>query len=405
VRIIEPALLDSIAIPEESVIGAPRPSRSNLNKKVIIVGAGIGGLTAAVCLARSGGTPIVCERAAKLGDIGGGITIRTNASRVLKELEVLDRLDGLTSRISSASLYTKDGRLLRRWQLPTSGAATITIRRTDLQRVLLQQLARYPHRLELGYSFARFEQTPEQVTGFFANGDAIEGDALIGCDGLNSAVRKQIVDDEPPCYRGYVQWRFISDQRHPVVGPHEKMEWWGNGLRFGASPLGPGMAWYVSVNSPSPDWRGGDRVKDYLLGLFADWTNPISEMIAEVVPEKIVWTSIYDRPSVPRWGEGRVTLLGDAAHPFTPDLGLGGALAIEDAEDLNNRLRDHDEMISALRTYEDMRREKAKAVGLKSRLTGDMAQWSNPVMAKARNSLVARCPGFIWSRKIKQTYL
>jgi len=118
-----------------------------------------------------------------------------------------------------------------------------------------------------------------------------------------------------------------------------------------------------------------------------------------------VWTSIYDRPSGPRWGEGRVTLLGDAAHPFTPDLGLGGALAIEDAEDLNNRLRDHDEMISALRTYEDMRREKAKAVGRKSRLTGDMAQWSNPVMTKARNTLVASCPELIWRRKIKQTYL
>jgi len=385
--------------------GAPQSSSSKPNKKVIIVGAGIGGLSAAVCLARSGRNPIVCERSATLGDIGGGITIRTNASRVLNDLGILDHLDGLTSRVTSASFYTKHGRLLRRWRLPTSGADTITIRRTDLQRVLLERLSRYPHRLELGYSFAHFEQTPEQVTGHFANGDAIEGDALIGCDGLNSVVRKQIVDDGPPCYRGYVQWRFISDRRHPVVGPHEKMEWWGNGLRFGASPLGPGMAWYVSVNSPAPDWRGGDRVRDYLLGLFTDWDSSISEMIADVIPEKLVWTSIYDRPSVPRWGEGRVTLLGDAAHPFTPDLGLGGALAIEDAEALHDRLQDHDEVISALRSYEDMRREKAKAVSMKSRLTGDMAQWSNPVLAKARNTLVARCPELIWSRKIKQTYL
>jgi 2-polyprenyl-6-methoxyphenol hydroxylase-like FAD-dependent oxidoreductase len=372
---------------------------------VIVVGAGIGGLSAALCLARSGGRPIVCERAAKIGDIGGGIMIRTNASRVLKNLEVFDHLRGLTSRISSAVVYTKDGRLLRRWQLPTSGADTIIVRRMDLQRVLLEQLSRYPHRLELGFSFGHFKQTPEQVTAFSTNGDMIEGDALIGCDGLNSQVRKQIVDDGPPCYRGFVQWRFITEQRHPVVGPHEKMDWYGNGLRFGASPLGPGMAWYVSVNSPSPDWRGGDRIKDYLLGLFADWANPISEMIADVIPEKLVWTSIYDRPPVSRWGDARVSLLGDAAHPFTPDLGLGGALAIEDAEQLHNSLQDHDDTIPALRAYEGMRRGKANAVVMKSRFTGDMSQWSNPVMTKARDTLIARCPEVIWSRKIKQTYL
>ena len=347
----------------------------------------------------------MCERAAELGDIGGGITIRTNATRILNYLQVFDHLHGLTSRISSAAVHTKDGRLLRRWQLPTSGADTITVRRTDLQRALLEKLSLYPHRLKLGFSFEHFKQTPKQVTAFSSKGDAIEGDALIGSDGLNSQVRKQIVADEPPCYRGYVQWRFISDQRHPVVGPHEKMDWYGNGLRFGVTPLGPGMAWYVSVNSPLPEWRGGDRIKDYLLGLFVDWANPISEMIADVIPEKLVWTSIYDRPPASRWGDGRVSLLGDAAHPFTPDLGLGGALAIEDAEQLHKSLQDHDHMVAALRAYESMRLEKAKAVVVKSRLTGNMAQWSNPVMTKARNTLIARCPEFIWSRKIKQTYL
>jgi 2-polyprenyl-6-methoxyphenol hydroxylase-like FAD-dependent oxidoreductase len=397
-------LIGHAATTREHDNGGPYVLKS-VNKNVVIVGAGIGGLTAALSLARSGGRPIVCERAPELDDIGGGITIRTNASRVLNSLGIFDRIQDLTARISSASLYNREGRLLRRWQLPTSGADTITIRRTDLQRVLVEQLLRYPHRLQLGFSFDRFEQTPEQVTAYFANGESIAADALIGCDGLNSQVRKQIVGREPPSYRGYVQWRFISDCRHPVVGPHEKMEWWGNGLRFGASPLGRGMAWYVSVNSPRPDWRGGDRVKDYLLGLFADWANPIGEMISEVVPEKLVWTSIYDRHWVYRWGEGRVTLLGDAAHPFTPDLGLGGALAIEDAEELHRRLHDDDNVMAALRTYEDMRCEKARVVGVKSRFTGHMAQWANPVMTTARNTLVARCPDFIWSRKIKQTYL
>src|SRR2546430_1468506 len=217
------------------MISAPPPLHPNLNKDVMIVGAGIGGLTAALCLAKSGARPIVCERAPAIGDVGGGITIRTSATGVLKGLDVLDHLHRFISRISSASLYTKDGRLLRRWQLPHSGAETITIRRTDLQRVLMERLTCYPHRLDLDCSFESFEQTRERVTAHFANGNSIAGDALVGCDGLNSQVRKQVVGDDLPSYRGYVQWRFITDQRHPVVCPHEKMEWWGSGLRFGAS--------------------------------------------------------------------------------------------------------------------------------------------------------------------------
>jgi len=380
------------------------PSAHRNNRKVIIVGAGIGGLTAALCLAKSGGRPIVCERAPIIGDVGGGITIRTTATRILQDLDVLDHLRRFISRISSASLYTKEGSLLRRWQLPQSGAETITIRRTDLQRVLLERLMCYPHRLELGFSFASFKQIPEQVTAVFSNGNSIAGDALIGCDGLNSQVRKQVVSEEPPNYRGYVQWRFISDRRHPIVCPHEKMEWWGSGLRFGVSPLGPGMAWYISINSRDPDWRGGDRVRDYFLGLFKGWAHPISEMIAEVIPEQLVWTSISDRPWVPHWGLGRVTLLGDAAHPFTPDLGLGGGMAIEDAAELHRCLCRYDEIATALRAYEDLRREKARTVNVKSRFTGNMSQWSNPLMTATRNTLVARCPEVIWDRQIQKTY-
>jgi 2-polyprenyl-6-methoxyphenol hydroxylase-like FAD-dependent oxidoreductase len=371
---------------------------------VIIVGAGIGGLTAALALARSGYAPAVCERAADIGDVGGGITIRTNATRILDELGVLGDLDGLTARITSAVVFDRHGRLLRRWQLPSTGTDTITIRRTDLQKILLRHLSRHRHQLHTGFSFARFDQTPDRVAAHADDGRSIDGRALIGCDGLNSRVRTQLRGDGPPSYRGFVQWRFLAPKRHPVVGPTEKMDWFGRGLRFGASPLGPGMAWYVSVNAASPDWRGGERVREYLLGLFKGWANPITEMIAELVPEQLVWTSIYDRPPARRWGEDRVTLLGDAAHPFTPDLGLGGALAIEDAEALTRSMQDGD-VIPALRRYEDVRRENAGTIGVKSRFTGDMVQWSNPLLVGLRDTLIAQCPEFLWQKQIRRTYM
>jgi 2-polyprenyl-6-methoxyphenol hydroxylase-like FAD-dependent oxidoreductase len=370
----------------------------------MIVGAGIGGLAAALCLAKSGHTPIICERAPEIGDVGSGITIRTNATRILNDLGVFQHVRPYTSSISSAAFHNKDGRLLRRWQLPSSGTATITVRRADLQRILFEHLAHYPHRVELGFSFERFAQTPDKVTAFFANGESIEADALVGCDGLNSRVRRQIVEDAQPDYQGYVQWRFLSDRRHPVVCPHEKQDWLGAGLRFGASPLGSGMAWYISINSADPNFRGEAQIKDYFLKLFREWANPVREMIAEVVPEQLVWTSIADRPCASRWSDGRVTLLGDAAHPFTPDLGLGGALAIEDAEELLRCLDADKDVAAAFRIYETRRRAKADAVGVKSRLTGHMVQWSNPIMVAARTTLFVACPAFIWDRKIKQTY-
>jgi 2-polyprenyl-6-methoxyphenol hydroxylase-like FAD-dependent oxidoreductase len=378
--------------------------RPNLRQGAIVVGAGIGGLTVALCLARSGITPIVCERTPEIRNIGSGITIRTNATRVLKDLGVLEHLQKQTSTISSAAFHDEHGKLLRRWQLPITGTDTITVRRTDLQRALLERLARYPHRLELGFSLERFIQTPEKVTAFFANGKSLEAGALIGCDGINSYVRRQLVDGVPPVFRGYVQWRFISDRRHPVVCPHEKLDWWGSGLRFGASPLGTGMAWYVSTNTPDPNFRGDEPIKDYFVDLFRGWANPIREMIAEVIPEDVVWTSVFDRPCTPRWSDGRVTLLGDAAHPFTPELGLGGTLAIEDADELHRCLLCEQDIISALRTYEMRRLPKAVSVSAKSRFTGDMAQWSNPVMVAARRVLFIGCPDFIWNRKLKRTY-
>jgi 2-polyprenyl-6-methoxyphenol hydroxylase-like FAD-dependent oxidoreductase len=380
--------------------------RDRAEKTFVIVGAGIGGLATAVSLARAGVKPIVCERAPELTDIGGAITIRSNATRILNSLGVLPSVLKCSSTLSSAAVYSHSGQLFRRWTLPTLGTPTIVIRRTDLQMALLEHLRRYPHDLRLGYDFDRYEQDEERVTGVFANGRRVDGHVLIGSDGINSGVRTQLVGKEPTSYRGYVQWRFLAADRHPIVCPHEKQEWWGSGLRFGVSPLGQtGMAWYISVNSADADWRGPSNIREYFLSLFKNWTNPILEIISEVVPEKLVWNPIADRRWIPTWGDRRVTLLGDAAHPFTPDLGLGGALAIEDAEEIQRCFDEIEDLVEALRTYEARRREKARQINSRSRLTGDMTQWANPLLIAARTLLVSSYPDYLWERRMRQTYI
>src|SRR6266581_5074306 len=159
---------------------------------IVIVGAGIGGLTTAIALAQAGYQPVVCEKASRIQDIGGAITIRTNATRILKNIGVFDALAPFSSKISSASVYNQDGKFLRRWRLPT-GIGTIIIRRTDLQLALLDHLRGCPHRLLLDHACVNFEQGQDKIVAIFSNDSVVDGAALIGADGLNSSVRRQIV--------------------------------------------------------------------------------------------------------------------------------------------------------------------------------------------------------------------
>ena len=340
-------------------------------------------------------------------DIGAAITLRTTPTRILNSLGALDVLLKTSATLSSASVYSKDGKCLRRWNLPSISTPTIVCSRTDLQHVLLEKYRCHSGRLSLGHCFQRFEQTVDHVTCHFDNGATVEGDVMVGADGLHSHVRRQIVDEgEETSYRGYVQWRFLSPKRHPIVGRHEKKEWWGNGLRFGASPFGEdGMAWYISLKSENPDWTGPPDRRGYFLSLFHGWTGPVLEMIDEVIPEELVWNSIADRSFTDHWGIGRVTMLGDAAHPTTPDLGIGAAMAIEDAEVLVRCLKANGAVVRALRSYEQLRMDKAKALKAGSRFVGEMTHWSNPLMVSARNLLIAKCPEVLWERRLKKTYL
>jgi 2-polyprenyl-6-methoxyphenol hydroxylase-like FAD-dependent oxidoreductase len=194
---------------------------------------------------------------------------------------------------------------------------------------LLQVLP--PGWIKLGYSLVAYETRDDKVVARFTNGVEIEADFLIGADGLHSDVRAQLLGDGPPRYRGYTVWRGIASVAPDSVSSNTALEIHGRGQRFGLGPVGNGrVGWWATANAKTEQRSSYDTRRE-LLCLFKDWYKPALDLIEATPSDHILTTPAFDREAVSTWGAQHVTLLGDAIHPTTPNLGQGGCLAMEDA--------------------------------------------------------------------------
>jgi 2-polyprenyl-6-methoxyphenol hydroxylase-like FAD-dependent oxidoreductase len=219
----------------------------------------------------------------------------------------------------------------------------------------------------------------------FANGESIEADFLIGADGIHSRVRAQFINDGDPVYRGYTIWRGISPSVPRALPPATAVELHGRGKRFGIGPVGLGrVGWWATVNTD-------DHTHD-LAQLFVGWYRPVLELIEATPQSSILKTGAFDRLPVRTWGSGRMTLLGDAIHPTTPNLGQGGCLAMEDAMILARCFEKYGADEKALRRYERCRYKRTTAVSRYSRYYGNVGQWENVWARGVRRTVVALVP-------------
>lgn len=232
----------------------------------------------------------------------------------------------------------------------------------------------------------------------FAGGEEAQGDFLVGADGLHSVVRGRLHGTERPRYAGYTAWRAVTTFKiQPTTS-----ESWGHGKRFGIVPIGGSRVyWFATKNAPEGQPEHPEGRKQKLLHLFKGWHPPIVDLIEATDPEAILRHDLYDRKPMKRsWGEGRVTLLGDAAHPTTPNLGQGACQATEGAFVLAQQLRSAMDIAAALRRYEAQRLPRTAFITNLSWRIGRMAQLENPVLCWLRNTALRVVPVGIQTKQL-----
>ena len=374
--------------------------------KAIVVGAGIGGLSAAIALRKAGIETVVFERARELKEIGAGLSLVANATGALNELGLAGALRGLGEPVGRAEIRTWRGEILS--AIPVSqldekvGARSVAVHRADLQAVLLRELGEdvvWP-----GAECVGFEQNGAGVRAFFNGGREEHCDVLIGADGLRSAVRARLLGDGGPRYAGYTAWRAVVTPRQDLFPPDITFEYWGTGTRCLCAHVGGGRVyWAVSTNAPEGEKDAKGATKGALLRLLRGWHGPVPALIETTEESAILRTDIYDRdPPRKRWGEGRVTLLGDAAHPMTPDLGQGACQAIEDAVALARCLgRQETGAAAALALYEARRIRRTAWIVRGSRRTGRIAQMQNPLACRLRNAALRSLPSRLQMKQLE----
>ena len=357
--------------------------------RVLVAGAGIGGLAVAVALRRTGHDVHVVEQAERLAPVGAGLAISANALTALEALGLRKEAVARGALGRQVLLRTAEGRLLARFTLDP-GEESLGIHRADLQDCLLGAAGR--NSVRLGVRCTGVMQDARSVTVRLADGTEERGDVLVGADGIHSTVRTALFGSERPRYAGYAGWRATAKLAPDLIEPGVFWESWGRGVRIGFVDIGNGRAyWFVSEAVPEGAPEPADP-KTSFLERFRGWHEPIPRVIEETPGEVLFRTFVYDRKPTRRWGDGRVTLLGDAAHAMTPNLGQGASQALEDAAVLGRTLATHDDPVAALRAYERRRIKRANAVVRLSRQVGLLAQASNPLVCAFRGVVVRALP-------------
>ena len=366
--------------------------------KAIIVGGGIGGLTAGIALRQAGIHAVVYERAPQLKEIGAGIALASNAMKVFFKLGLADQITACGVPLASGAIKTWNGKGIIRAVEEVHQFINVCVHRADLQRVLVQGLGE--DNLVLGHKCVGFQQSENGVVTRFANDEEVQGDLLIGADGLHSAVRAGIHGEEKPRYSGYTAWRAVTHFEAKAA----TSESWGHGKRFGIVPIGGGRVyWFATKNAPEGQPESPEDRKQELLDLFNRWHPPIADLIKATEPDVILRHDLYDRKPLKRhWGEDRVTLLGDAAHATTPNLGQGACQAIEDAYVLARYLRGAEEIADAVRRYEAKRIPRTTYITNLSWRIGRMAQWENSLACWLRNAMLKAIPFSIQIRQLEK---
>jgi salicylate hydroxylase len=350
--------------------------------RAVVVGGGLGGIAAAVALVQAGIDVQVHEQAQQLAEVGAGVSLAPNGLRMLKRLGVGEGIARAGARYAAAQLRLSDGRAVRHepYQFAVPGQ-NVGIHRADLLALLAGQLP--PGAVRTGHRCTGFRQDAGRATAVFADGTTATADAVIGADGIHSVLQGFVVAPAEPVFSGVVAYRGLVPCLPEYPAGTMRM-WVGEGRHFLVFPVRAGqllnyVGFVPSETAVRESWSApADPVA--LAAHFEGWDPVIGQVIAAISGpggSGFQW-GMYDRMPLPRWSSGRLTLLGDAAHPMLPHLGQGVNQALEDAvalATLLGALTSPAGVPRALAAYEGLRRDRTARVQMGSRRQG--AGWDS----------------------------
>ncbi|HZQ32501.1 MAG TPA: FAD-dependent oxidoreductase [Mycobacterium sp.] len=349
--------------------------------RIVVVGAGIAGLSTAVALQRRGVDVTLVEERDDASS-GAGISIWPNALAALDEIGLGDAVRDAGGPVTAGAIRWRDGTWLRHAHpdrmVKALGEPLVVVRRATLTDILDDALK--PDTRRFNVAAAGVAETAGGVRVDLADGTAVDADAVVGADGTYSAIAAHLNGPLEQRYTGYTAWRGVADA---TIDPSLAGETLGMGVEFGHVPMGPHHAYWFATERAAEGASAAEGELTYLRKKYSSWADPVPDMLAATDPAALLRHDIYDRRAAKVWARGPVVLVGDAAHAMRPHLGQGGCQGIEDAAILAALVDGAEDLASAFTRFAEFRQRRVKPLIRESVLIGRIVNLRPAVLSAA----------------------
>jgi 2-polyprenyl-6-methoxyphenol hydroxylase-like FAD-dependent oxidoreductase len=383
----------------------------NKQSKIVILGAGIGGLTTAIALHQKGFKNIkIYERRESSTTMGAGLILWSNATKILHNLELISSIEKVGGKLDKMERWSEKGELLGVINInninTAIGSTSYSISRTDLQKILLQKLEELNITIHYNHNALRILQKSNNTSVIFENSISINADIVIGADGrMNSIARQYVTGNSTPIYQNFVNWIGILESEKTIFSENNVLDFWGCGERFGIVPINKNKGYWAGgkalpLNSPIRN----ENNKKELQKLFNSWSPKIKEIIELTEEKNIKYIEVFDHNPITKWHKNNICLIGDSAHSALPTSGQGACQAIEDAWHFASILEKSETIEKAFSKFQKARFEKTTAITMAGRDLAKSLFNEDAMYCEQRNENAKKTDYEIASQNIAQLW-